>query len=638
MKNIARLLEKRMCFVPACKLVIISLAFFLAFLIRFDFSLPAGEWNLFSRLILPLVLIKMTVFWWMGLNHGWWKYVSLADVIDIFKANVTGSACFLLYVALVHGLEGVPRSVLLLDGILCFLLICGVRFTTRAYRENYLPMNSVRENGGKRVLIIGAGYAGQAIVKEMRINDSLTMSVMGYIDDDPAKQNQRFQGVQVLGTREDLNRVTVELRIEEIIIAIPSATGKQLCSIVDCCMEARVKFKTLPGVGDLIDEKVTVQLIKDVDLEDLLGRDTVELDEGRIRNYLQGKRILVTGAAGSIGSEICRQVARFQPESMVLLEKAETPLFYMERELRERFPDLHLTAVIGDIRHRQHIVSVFEDYLPEVVFHAAAYKHVPMMEANPESAVNNNVRGTKIVADAAHSIGVRHFVMISTDKAVNPTNVMGASKRAAELYIQNLSRLSNTHFVTVRFGNVLGSSGSVIPIFKEQIAKGGPLTVTHPDVMRYFMTIPEAAQLVLQAGSMGRGGEIFLLDMGDPVKILNLAEEMIRLSGFTPYEDIDIVFTGLRPGEKLFEELLLSGEGIRSTAHAKIMVAQASYCDWKTLNRQVEDLYQASRNTDAGQVIRTLEEIVPEYRGARRSSPAGRDSVKNLRNWGKGKP
>jgi FlaA1/EpsC-like NDP-sugar epimerase len=440
------------------------------------------------------------------------------------------------------------------------------------------------------------------------------MKAVGFVDDDAQKQGVAFQGIKVLGRPDDLARICHNKRVDEVIIAIPSATGPQVRGIVEKCQEAEVKFRTLPGVGDLIDGRVSVQSIRDVALEDLLGREPIVLEVDRIRAYLKGKRVLVSGAGGSIGSEICRQVARFQPGKLILFDNAETPLFNIERELVAHFPDIPLSPVVGDIRYRARIEAVFDQYLPEVVFHAAAYKHVPMMEHNPAEAANNNVRGTQVLADAAHEHAVETFVMISTDKAVNPTNVMGASKRAAELYVQGLARESRTRFVTVRFGNVLGSNGSVVPIFKEQIARGGPVTVTHPEVTRFFMTIPEATQLVLQAGSMGKGGEILLLDMGEPVKILHLAEELIRLSGLRPHEDIDIVFTGLRPGEKLYEELLLTGEGIVPTAHASIMIANAAESDRDSLQAYFEQLYAAARNMDHAAVVTTLRAIVPEFR------------------------
>jgi FlaA1/EpsC-like NDP-sugar epimerase len=489
----------------------------------------------------------------------------------------------------------------------------GVRFVTRAFRENYFPMPMHNAPEKTRILVVGAGDAGQMIVREIRKNSRLRSEVIGFLDDDPKKKRERFQGFHVLGGQKRIASICKKYNVDEVIIAIPSASSREIRRIVERCLKAGVKFKMLPGVGDLIDGRVSVQHVRDVDLEDLLGRDPVRLEAEKIRAYLGGKRVLVTGAGGSIGSEICRQVARFRPEKIILFENAETPLFHIEQELLKNFPDVRLAPIVGDIRYRARVEAIFDEFMPEVVFHAAAYKHVPMMEHNPAEAVNNNVRGTKIIADAANAFGVRNFVLISTDKAVNPTNVMGASKRAAELYTQSLARRSHTHFVTVRFGNVLGSNGSVVPTFKAQIRKGGPVTVTHPEVTRFFMTISEASQLVLQAGSMGRGGEIFLLDMGDPVKILHMAEELIRLSGLRPYEDIDITFTGLRPGEKLYEELLLSGEGTVPTSHEKIMVAKAGSCNEEVLHRQLERLFKSARAMDLAATVGILKEIVPEY-------------------------
>jgi FlaA1/EpsC-like NDP-sugar epimerase len=625
MKLAKAIREKRFWFILPFEIGLISLSLLLAFLLRFDMQMSRGNLEIYLEILLPLLMVKLAVFSIMGLNHGWWRYVSLADVIDIFKANVIASLLFLLYLVISYNMHRMPRSVLILDFTFCFLLACGIRFITRAYRENYLLAPGL--GGGKlsRTLVVGAGCAGQVIVREIHQNPALGKTVIGYIDDDASKLDQRFNGAQVLGMRDDIGRVCEEEKVDEIIIAIPSASGGELRPIVERCRETGVPFKTLPGVGELIDGTVTLKHAREVDVSDLLGRKQVRLEIDKIRDFLSGKRVLVTGAAGSIGSEICRQVARFGPSGMVLLESAETPLFFIEKELLERFPDLQLMAVIGNIRDKMRIETIFREYRPEVVFHAAAYKHVPMMEANPTAAACNNVRGTRIVADASRDFGVRSFVMISTDKAVNPTNVMGATKRAAEIYVQNLARYSRTRFVTVRFGNVLGSNGSVVPIFNEQIRKGGPVRVTHPEVMRYFMTIPEASRLVLQAGSMGQGGEIFLLDMGEPVKIVRLAEELIRLSGFRPYDDIDIVFTGLRPGEKLFEELLLAGEGVAPTSHEKIKVAKSAYFDWNTLNMQIELLIEAAENLDLDGVINFLEDIVPEYRSRLKRAIPRRD-------------
>jgi FlaA1/EpsC-like NDP-sugar epimerase len=606
--------EKRTWLVVVIQLVIIVAAFFLAFLFRFDMRIPEKFQPLLPAILPVLIVIKLLFFWYMGLLRGWWRYVSMADLITILKANVLASLTFVAYAVIVYRLEKIPRSVLILDGIFCFLMMGGVRFVTRAFRENYLPMPRSSREVESRVLIVGAGDAGQAIAREIRQNPRLQFKAVGFVDDDAQKQGVAFQGVKVLGRQDDLARICHNKDIDEVIIAIPSATGPQVRGIVEKCQEAGVKFKTLPGVGDLIDGRVSVQSIRDVALEDLLGREPIVLEVDRIRAYLKGKRVLVSGAGGSIGSEICRQIARFQPGKLILFDNAETPLFNIERELVEHFPEIPLSPVVGDIRYRARVEAVFDQYLPEVVFHAAAYKHVPMMEHNPAEAVNNNVRGSQVLADAAHEHVVETFVMISTDKAVNPTNVMGASKRAAELYVQGLARESRTRFVTVRFGNVLGSNGSVVPIFREQIAKGGPVTVTHPEVTRFFMTIPEATQLVLQAGSMGKGGEILLLDMGQPVRILHLAEELIRLSGLRPHEDIEIVFTGLRPGEKLYEELLLTGEGIVPTTHASIMIARAAECDRAALQASLEQLYTAARNMDHAAVVAILKETVPEFR------------------------
>lgn len=600
--------------VIAVKVGLVCLAFLCAYAIRFDLTIPSIYWPTILKLIIPLLVIKLVVFRYMGLSTGWWRYVSISDALIIFKANLVASAAFIAYVTFVHRLDHVPRSVLLLDGVFCFLFACGIRLLTRAYREDYLFFSKRSERGKTRVLIIGAGNAGQSIVREMRQNPDLKMFAVGYLDDDPTKVGKSFQGVSILGGTDELTAMCASHRVDEVIIAIPSATKNVMKEIVALSQAAGVKFKTLPSVGSLIDGKVSVQQIRDVDMEDLLGREAARLDLDQIREYLTGTRILVTGAGGSIGSELCRQLARFKPAQLIMFEHAETPLFHIENELRGDFPHLSIKPVIGDIRDRSRVNNIFKSCKPDVVFHAAAYKHVPMMEENPCSAANNNVRGTRVVAEAADTFGTSHFVMISTDKAVNPTNIMGTSKRVAEIFVQNLARRSQTHFVTVRFGNVLGSNGSVIPTFREQIKNGGPVTVTHRDVTRFFMSIPEAAQLVLQAGSMGKGGEIFLLDMGESVKITELAESMIRLSGFEPYEEIDIEFTGLRPGEKLYEELLLEGEGIKPTSHEKIRVASSTEQPWEELLKDLDALYEASQNYRVDEVIQLMRKMVPEYK------------------------
>jgi len=611
--------EKRLPLTIAINCLAIICGLMMACLARFDFHLTATVYQVFWRLLPAVVIIKLIVFWRYGLFSGWWRYVSMADLVTICKANIFASAGVVAYAVFVYRLEMIPRTILFLDGLFCFLLVAGIRFIIRALRENFYPM-PISKAGKARLLIVGAGDAGQMIARELRLNRKLQYDAIGFIDDDRRKLKEHFLGLPVLGCCEDIPSVCRRKRIDEVVIAIPSATGKQIRDIVEKCQQAEVTFKTLPGVGGLLDGSVSVEQIKDVSLEDLLGRDPVRLDSQQISNYLCGKRVLVTGAGGSIGSELCRQVARFNPSKLILFENGETPLFTIEQELKKSHPKLLIYPIIGDIRYRARVEAIFDEFMPEVVFHAAAYKHVPMMEVNPAEAVNNNVRGSQVVAETAHMFRVERFVMVSTDKAVNPTNVMGTTKRVAEKIVQALSRRSKTRFVTVRFGNVLGSNGSVIPTFKEQIRHGGPVTVTHKDITRFFMTIPEASQLVLQAGSMGEGGEIYLLDMGEPVKIVHLAEELIRLSGKTPYEDIDIEFTGLRPGEKLYEELLLDGEGIKPTTHEKICVARSVLEDETILKVQLEQLFDAARQLNLKLTVDLLQKIVPEYQPAEHAS------------------
>ncbi|MDD2556905.1 MAG: nucleoside-diphosphate sugar epimerase/dehydratase [Desulfuromonadaceae bacterium] len=602
----------RMPFIIVLNLGIVILSLFMAFALRYDFILGAAQVLTLKKMLPAVVSIKLLFFWRYGLFSGWWRYVSMTDLIAIFKANLFASAAVVAYAVFVYRLEHIPRSVLILDGFFCFMAVGGVRFCIRILREGRFRI-SLNPSGEKRLLIAGAGRAGQMIAKEIRLNRDLQSKALGFVDDDPLKRKETFQGIKVLGRCDEVAQLCQRRLVDEVIIAMPSVSGAKIKEIVSQCQEVQVPFKTLPSVGSLIDGSVSVQQLKDVSLEDLLGRAQVKLETGEILKYLQGKCVLVTGAGGSIGAELCRQIARFAPQKLVLFENAETPLFLVEQELRQTLAGVSLYPIIGDIRHRARVEAIFAEFKPQVVFHAAAYKHVPMMEINPAEAVNNNVRGTQVVAETASATGVERFVMISTDKAVNPTSVMGASKRTAEKLVQTLARASQTRFVTVRFGNVLGSSGSVIPTFTEQIRNGGPVTVTHPEVTRFFMTIPEATQLVLQAGSMGDGGEIFLLDMGAPVKILHLAEELIRLSGKEPYEEIDIEITGLRPGEKLHEELLLQGEGVKPTRHEKICVALSLPGDKDTLQRQLDELYAAAKQMNLPRVGELLHEIVPEF-------------------------
>lgn len=615
--------QKRLPLIVVTNIAIIALGLFLAFSVRFDFSLSSQLFEIVWQLLPAFIVIKLVVFWRYGLFNGWWRYVSMSDLIIICKANIIASAGVVSYVVFVYRLESISRTVLFLDGLFCFLFVAGIRFLIRAWRENYYPM-AFNFNEQKRLLIVGAGSAGQMIARELHSNRKLKYIAVGFVDDDQRKHRQKFCGLTVFGACEDIPRICRRKKIAEVVIAIPSANGGKIKEIVELCQQAEVPFKTLPSVASLIDGSVSVQQLKNVSLEDLLGRKSVQIENQKISNYLTGKRVLVTGAGGSIGSELCRQVSRFSPAKLILFDNAETPLFEIDKELSNHYPAVEVFPIIGDIRYRSRVEAIFDEFMPQVIFHAAAYKHVPMMEANPAESVNNNVRGTQVIAETSHLFQVERFVTISTDKAVNPTNVMGVTKRIAEKIVQALSRRSKTRFVTVRFGNVLGSNGSVIPTFTEQIKEGGPITVTHKDITRFFMTITEASQLVLQAGSMGNGGEIYLLDMGEPVKILHLAEELIRLSGKVPYEEVDIEFTGLRPGEKLYEELLLAGEGVQSTNHSKICVAASVVEDEKRLQEQLNLLFDAARKMDLNRVLDLLQELVPEYQ------PAEHDSARKI--------
>ena len=605
------LITKRRLLVFCVDLILISLAFTLSFLLRFDFRVPSDILNLYQQGLVVVLLTKPLVFLVSGLYRNIWRYASLKDGIEILKVVTVSSIITAFLVFYLRHFAPYPRSIFILDWFLLLGMVVASRLVWRVYRETVIMPR--RNLSGKRTLIVGAGEAGSLLLKEIRRQQDSAFQVVGFVDDAPQKAGMKLHGIDVLGTTKQLATLINAHLIEDVIIAIPTAAGNAMRDIIKSCEHCKVRFKTLPAISDIIEGKISVSQIKDVDICDLLGRDPVELNQRAIRNYLEGKRILVTGAAGSIGSEICRQVARFSPAKLIVLDSAETPLYQIEKELSESYPDMRLAPVLADIRQAARLDYVFEAFAPEVVFHAAAYKHVPMIEYNPVEAVTNNIMGTRLLAEKANSFGVQNFVMISTDKAVNPTNVMGASKRAAELFVQALSRQSTTNFTTVRFGNVLGSSGSVIPLFKEQIASGGPVTVTHPDVIRYFMTIPEASQLVLQAGCIGNGGEIFVLDMGKPVKIVDLAEELISLSGLTPHEDIEIVFTGLRPGEKLYEELLVAGEGVKPTAHQKIKVLESVEYDLKVVTAAVDKLAQSAACADIREVMDSLKQLVPEF-------------------------
>jgi FlaA1/EpsC-like NDP-sugar epimerase len=571
-------------------------------------------------LLVPVVAIKVIVFVLMGLHRGTWRYVSLRDVFSVTRAAWLGFlAVFILYYGLQNarwlGLQPIfsdkfPDSVFVLDFAGTIALVVGARLAVRLYHEEVRP---AAEGVAPKLLVIGAGNAGENVVREILRMPVMRYRVVGFLDDDAGKKGTQIHGVEVLGNVTQIKEICEEHSVDEILIAIPSATRDRLRQVVQRAQGTNLRFKTVPALSDLISGRASVKEIRDVDIDDLLGRPAVKLDEDEIAKFIRGRVVIVTGAGGSIGSEMCRQMARFEPKRLVLVERAEPSLFVIDRELRASFPRLTVVPYVADIGDRARLEHIFGAERPSAVVHAAAHKHVPMMELNPSEAIKNNVRGTRVLADCAAARGVEKFVMISTDKAVNPTSVMGCSKRVAEMYVQALDARTETQFVTVRFGNVLGSSGSVIPIFRDQIAKGGPVTVTHPEMVRYFMTIPEASQLVLQAASMGHGGEIFVLDMGEPVKIVDMARQMITLSGFRPDVDLKIEFTGLRPGEKLYEELAIDGENVARTAHPKVGIWKNIPSDWNALIKQIDALIADADGLERKQARQRLKEVVPEF-------------------------
>lgn len=586
-------------------------SYLFAWYLRFDFSVPASFAPVIPQTIPIMLLGKAFGFLSFGLFRGWWRYVSISDIFPVAAGCSLGSLLFLGCAIALPGPMAVPRSIFVLDWGITLLLVLGVRFFIRTGRETF---GRNRGSVDRRVLIVGAGSAGQMIAREIRENPALGMHTVGFIDDDPEKIGSRICGHKVLGAHGMIDGACRRHRIDEIIVAIPSASFPQLRHIVAHCESVSVRFRILPGVGELIDGKVSVRSLREVALEDLLGRDPVSLDEGLLHRDITGKVVMVTGAAGSIGSELCRQVARLFPARLILFEMAESPLFELDMEMKVMFPGVHCLPVIGDVRDRARVKEVVAAHRPHVIYHAAAYKHVPVMEFHPTEAVKNNIFGTRNVAAAASEYGVARFVLVSTDKAVRPTNVMGATKRVAELIVQNMNGKGNkTTFVAVRFGNVLGSVGSIVPIFRKQLGTTGRLTVTHPDASRYFMLIPEAAALILQAGAMAIGGEVFVLDMGDPVKILDLAANMIRLSGKEIGVNAEIVFTGLRPGEKLHEELVVEGEDVLRTSHPKVMKMIGDTPVSPEWERQLVTLAVCAQNADRFGVIRGLDSLVKGY-------------------------
>lgn len=597
--------------------VLVVVSFFLAYLIRFDFeyeSIPKTFVQYIPILLGVSIILKISVFILFKLYRSLWRYAGVYELVSVFLASAITNGAMFAYIAFVDRLA--PRSIFVITGMIDVFFIGGSRLVYRLYRRLVLG-RVIKVDNLKRVAIFGAGDAGAMIAKEIELHPEMRYKLVAFLDDSDDKKGRKVNGIPVLGGIEDIEDVVDSKNIDEIIIAIPSAKPAIINNIYERCSKTDCKVKILPSMSQLINETISLQKIKDVDIEDLLGREPIMANLEEIAQYLGGKVVLVTGGGGSIGSELCRQIASYEPRKLLMLDNYENNLYDILNELTKKYPELDLVPIIANVREMNRLDEIFAEYKPNIVFHAAAHKHVPLMESHPEEAIKNNVFGTWNVAHCADKHQAERFVLISTDKAVNPTNVMGATKRIAEMIIQSLNEKSKTEFVAVRFGNVLGSNGSVIPLFKKQIEQGGPVTVTHPDITRFFMTIPEAVQLVIQAGSMAQGGEIFVLDMGQPVKIMDLARNLIRLSGFEPNEDIDIEITGLRPGEKLYEELLMNEEGLKATKHNKIFVAKPLHTDYELLKRELEHLSTTIYKTADHQEIKEyVKVLVPTYKVA----------------------
>ena len=587
-------------------------SYYAAFYLRFEGTIPPDMQLLMWRTVLLLLTVGLVFLLVFEVYRGMWRYASINDLYQIIKA-ITATSLFFVILLYLFRHESVPRSVVVIQWLISLVAIGGLRFAARFYRK-------VVSTSSRRVpvLVVGAGDAGEMIVRQMLNSPQYGYDPIGMIDDDPRKRNLRLHGVKVIGGHNDIPAIVARKGVQEVIIATPSATGAQMRAIVDSCKQAKVRFKTVPGPRELIGGQVSVAQLREVRLEDLLGREPIVIDTGEVARCLTGRRVLVTGAGGSIGSELCRQILPYRPSRLICLERAENGLFFLEQELRRspivsESPDI-LVPVMADIGNRTKLEEIHRMYQPHAVFHAAAHKHVPLMEGHPEEAVLNNVIGTLNVLEVSHHSGAELMVLISTDKAVTPTSVMGASKRVAELIVQAFTPRTSMRCITVRFGNVIGSNGSVIPLFQRQIAQGGPVTVTHPDMRRYFMTIPEAVQLITQAAAMGTGGEVFILDMGEPVKIMDMAEQLISLSGFQLGKDIEIKIIGLRPGEKLKESLWNEWEKPSPTRHKKIMVANTQPQPWPTLMEQVAMLKRSAVAMDRPEIVRILQRIIPDYR------------------------
>jgi len=599
-------------------LILIVFAYIFALMLLHEFRVPLLDRGTFSLHVGVITLIYIAVFYLFHLYGSLWSIAGYYDYMNIVLANGL-SVVFVLTYNFILVNHDVSYSVIIVAALIILLGSISSRMFFRVYRrinKHKRPVDPEVTSAIRRVLIVGAGQAAAMIIKEIRNHRELLMDVVGLVDDAQYKQSSHISGYRVLGKTKNIPAIVKEHRIDEILLAIPSLSHEDRRKILDVAKTTPAKLKTLPGVYELVDKGINIKSIRDVEISDLLGRKEIHLNNDKIEEYIKDKVVLVTGGGGSIGSELCRQITTLQPKQLIILDIYENNAYEIETELRRKYPELNLTTLIASVRDQRKIEKIFKDYRPEIVFHAAAHKHVPLMETSPEEAVKNNVFGTLHVANAAKKFKSERFILISTDKAVNPTNIMGASKRLCEMIVQTLdAETTDTDFVAVRFGNVLGSNGSVIPLFKEQIKNGGPVTLTHEEITRFFMTIPEAVQLVLQAGSYAQGGEIFVLDMGEPVKIYDLAENLIRLSGYEPHKEMEIKVTGLRPGEKLYEELLMAEEGLESTPNELIFVGRPNGFDKDTLRKTLRDLEETLQDEamTAVKVKEMIREIVGTY-------------------------
>lgn len=596
-------------------IILINLSIIIAYYLRFGLRMPLDYLKVYFQMAVFVTFIKLLVFYYMGLYRPIWKYAGIDEIINIFFMVCIANGMIIIGIYFLS--LNVPRSIYVIATLIDIFFIGGTRFIKQIYNRLTFQENIFVKRKRKRVMIVGAGEAGGLLIQSFKNHPSSNRVPICLVDDDPQKLRRKINGVPVLGDRDMISFLAYGKKIDEIIIAIPSINKKDLAEIIHECKKTQCVIKILPSINEIKEftgniQDILLQKMRQVNIEDLLGREPIDLNIEEVSSYIENKVILVTGAGGSIGSELCRNIGRFNPSKVVMLDISEENLYNLENEWKIHYPHIPYETVIASIREEDRLREVFATYHPDIVFHAAAHKHVPLMEKNPGEAIKNNVLGTWNLVKVAHLFNVKRFILISTDKAVNPTNVMGATKRLCEMIIQGINEVSSTEFAAVRFGNVLGSSGSVIPLFKKQIEQGGPVTVTHPDIIRYFMLIPEAAQLVIQAGAMAKGGEIFVLDMGEPVKIDKLARDLIRLSGFKPDEDIKIEYTGLRPGEKLYEELLMAEEGLNNTKYQKIYIAKPMKITMEEIEEKIEILKEVLDKEDK-EIIKALQTVVPTY-------------------------